>query len=92
MAAEGQSDRVASDMEVHIKQKCDIEFLYVKNIATSNIHLHLPSVDGDRGCECNVRWWVVHFSSGNSDSGSPSLVQILTNTACRLLFITDKNA
>ena len=39
-----------------------------------------------------VRWLVVHFSSGNSDSGSPALVGIVRNTACRLLFIADENA
>ena len=35
---------------------------------------------------------MVHFSSGDSDSRSPPLVQIFTNAACRLLFITDENA
>ena len=32
-----------------------------------------------------VRWWVVHFSSGNS--GSPLLAQICMSPARRLLFI-----
>ena len=36
-----------------------------------------------------VRWWAVCFSSGNSRS--PSLVQVLTNTACRLLFPASEN-
>jgi len=36
------------------------------------------------------RLWVVSFSSG--DSGSPPLVQIVTCVACRLFFITSKNA
>ena len=39
-----------------------------------------------------VRQWVVCFSSGDSNSGSPMLVQTLTSMACRLLFITGKNA
>jgi len=30
MAAEGQSDRMASDMEVHMEQRCIIELLHVK--------------------------------------------------------------
>ena len=35
----------------------------------------------------------MHFSSGDSnDSGAPLLVQIFTNTVCRLLFIAGKNA
>ena len=32
------------------------------------------------------------FSSGDSDSGSPLLVQIFSSAACRLLFITGENA
>jgi len=35
---------------------------------------------------------VVHFSSGDSNSGSPLLVQIAMSVACRLLFITGENA
>jgi len=38
-----------------------------------------------------VRWWVVLFSSGDSDSGSP-LVQTVSSTASRLLFSTGENA
>ena len=42
-----------------------------------------------------VRQWVVCFSCGNSDSCSPPLVQIFTNSVhcpCSLLlFITGKN-
>ena len=33
----GQSDRMASDMEVHMKQRCVIEFLYVEKIAPIDI-------------------------------------------------------
>ena len=32
-AAEGQSDRMASDMEVHMKQKCVTEFLHMEKMA-----------------------------------------------------------
>jgi len=39
-----------------------------------------------------VRQWVVHFSSGDSDSWSTLLVQILASSACRLLFIAGENA
>ena len=49
-------------------------------------HLWRPNSGG----ECSDG--VVHFSSGDSDSRSPPLVQIFTNAACRLLFITDENA
>ena len=37
MAAEGQSDRMVSDMEVRMKQRCVIEFLRRKN----GTHSHL---------------------------------------------------
>ena len=33
-----------------------------------------------------VRWWVLRFSNGKSNSGSPLLVQIFMRVACRLLF------
>mgnify|MGYP001853130386 CR=1 FL=1 len=39
-----------------------------------------------------VRQWVMHFSSGNSDSGSPPLVQIFISVARRVLFIVDEKA
>ena len=32
MAAEGQSDNTASDMEMHVKQKCGNEFLHMENL------------------------------------------------------------
>ena len=32
MAAEGQSDKMASDMEVHMKQRCVTEFLHAKKL------------------------------------------------------------
>ena len=74
MAAEGQSDRMVSDMEVHMKQRCEIEFLHVENMAPIYIHQHLLNIYGDQTVDVStVRQWVVHFSSGNSDSGSPPL-------------------
>jgi hypothetical protein len=38
MTAEGQSDKMASDMEVRMKQRCVIEFLNPERIAPNNIH------------------------------------------------------
>jgi len=38
MAAEGQSNKMASDMEVHMKQRCGLEFLHVEIIARMDIH------------------------------------------------------
>jgi len=68
MTAEGQSDKMASDMEVRMKQKCVIEFLHVGKIAPNDIHRHLLNVYRDQTVDVRtVRWWVAHFSSGNRD-------------------------
>jgi len=62
MIAKGQSDKMASEMEVHMKQRCVIEFLHVEKIA------HLLNVYKDQTVDVSiVRRWVVHFSSGDSE-------------------------
>ena len=38
VAAEGQSDNKASDMEVWMKQRCVTEFLHVEKMAPTDIH------------------------------------------------------
>ena len=38
MAAEGSSDRMVSYMEVHMKQRCEIEFLCAEKMAHIDIH------------------------------------------------------
>jgi len=49
------------------------------------------NVYGDQTVDVStVRWWVVCFSSG--DSGSPALVQVFTNRACRFLFVAGESA
>ena len=61
-------------MEVQMKQRFVIKFLYVEKMALFDIHEHL-FVSGDQTVDVSiVRQWVVHSSSG--DSGSPLLVQI----------------
>ena len=56
-AAEGQSDRMVSDMEVHMKQKCGIEFLLVERMAPIDIHWCLLNVYGDQTVDVStVRW------------------------------------
>ena len=65
---------MASDMEVHMKQRCVTEFLHVEKRGPTDIHRFLTSIYGDKAVNVNtVRWWVVHFSSDKSDSGSPLL-------------------
>ena len=44
MAAEGQCDTTASDMEVHMDQRYGIEFLHVDKSAPTNIPLHFVPV------------------------------------------------
>ena len=48
MAAEGQSDRMASDMGVWMKQRRAIELLHVEKIAPIDIHWHLLNIYGDQ--------------------------------------------
>jgi len=68
MAAEGQSDKLASDMEVHMKQRCVIEFLHEKVIVPTDIRGCLLNICGDQTLDASrMRQWVVLFSSGNND-------------------------
>ena len=85
MAADRQSDTV-----VYMKERCGMEFLREEKAAPMDIHQHLSNVSGDLRVDMStVRCWVVHFSSG--DSGSPQLVQILTNMVHSFLFIAGEN-
>jgi len=68
MAAEGQSDKMETDMGVKMKQRYITEFLHVEKTAPINIHQCLPNVYGDQTVDVStVRQWVVHFSGGDSD-------------------------
>lgn len=62
MAAEGQSDGVASDKEAHMKQRCVIEFLHKEKNALVDIHWCLMNIDGEpnSGYEHSEmgRWYV----------------------------------
>jgi len=49
MVAEGQSDRMASDMEVRIQQRYVIEFPHKLKMAPTDLHQCLLNVYG--GCE-----------------------------------------
>ena len=69
MMAERQHDQLASDMEVFRKQRCVIEFLHVEKVRSIDIHWHLLNIYGDQTVDVStVRWWVVCFSSGDSDT------------------------
>ena len=60
MAAEGQSDKMASDREVHMKQRGVTELLYAEKIAPTDIHQSLLNIYADQAADvCTVRWWVM---------------------------------
>ena len=65
MAAEGQSDKMASDVEVRVKQRSGIEFLHVEKVAPTNIHQCLLNIYGDGTVESTVRHRMVRFISGD---------------------------
>jgi len=78
MAAEGQSDRMVSDMGVQMKQRCITEFFHVeKKIAPIDIHQHLQNISRDQiGCEHSEmvggvcmfhQWWQSGGNSGVED-------------------------
>ena len=80
MVAEGKSDKMASNLEVRMKQKCAIEFLHAEKMAPTDIHWHFLNIYGDQTVDVStVKWWVVCFSKG--DSGSPLLVEIFMSVA-----------
>ena len=58
-----------------------------------DIHQYLLNVYGDQTVDVGtMMWWVMHFSSGGSDSGSPPLVQIFMGVVYSLLFTVGENA
>ena len=68
MAAEGQSDTMASDMEVCMKQRCVTEFLHVEKMSPTDIHGHLLNVSGDQTVDVStVMQWMARFCKGDSD-------------------------
>ena len=67
MAAEGQSDTMASGMEVHMKQMCVSDFLRRLKMALTDIHWCLLNTKGKWRVNVSiVRWQVAHFSSSNN--------------------------
>ena len=72
VAAQGQSDKMVSNMEVYMKQRCRTEFLHAEKMAPTDIHWCLLNIYGDQTVDvCTVRFWVSCFSSGDSSNGSP---------------------
>ena len=47
MVIEVQSDRMVSDFQVRMKQRCGIKFLHVEKIAPTDICWHLANIFED---------------------------------------------
>jgi len=76
-----------------MEQRCIIELIHAEKMVPTDIHQCLLNTDGDQPVDMStVRWWVVSFSSGDSNSRSPLLVQDIMDVTCRLLFIADEKA
>ena len=58
MAAEGQSDRMASDMEGGMQQRCVAKFLRVEKIAPTDIHQCLLNVCEDKTVDVSTVTWL----------------------------------
>jgi len=67
MAAEGQPDKLVSDVEVCVTESCVTEFLHVKKIAPIDIYPPFLNRYLDQTVYVStVRWWVMCFSSSDS--------------------------
>ena len=56
--------------ELCMKQRCITEFLHVEEMISTDIHRRSLNVDGDQTVDVStVRQRVLHFSTGDSDSG-----------------------
>jgi len=68
MTAEGQSDKMESDMEVRMRRRCVTEFLHAEKITPNDTHRRLLKVYGHQTVDVStVRRWVARFSSGDCD-------------------------
>jgi len=57
MAAEGQSDKMASDLEMHMKQRCFIEFFQAGKMTPTDIQQHLLNMYGNQTVSTE-RWCI----------------------------------
>jgi len=58
MAAKAWPDKMASDMEVCMKQSCVIELFHVEKTAPTDINLRLLNISGDQIVDVStVRQW-----------------------------------
>ena len=93
MAAEGQSDRMASNVKLIMEQRCVTEFLHAETMAPIDIYRLQLNADGDQNSECEQR------EEGDDTSKQcqqqqcvAPLVQMFMSAACRFLFTAGENA
>ena len=90
MAAEGQSDRMVSDVEMRMKQRCGIEFLHEEKMAPTDVDRQLLNVYGDQTADVGtVRQWVVCFSSGESKIQSMFWISV---HSCHIMKISESQS
>jgi len=93
MAAEGQSDKMASDMEGHMKQRAIKELLHVKKMAPADIHQCFRNVYGDQTVDVRaVSVFQQWQKRGETQAMFQTAVHTFTSLSCSLLFITGENA
>ena len=67
MVAEGQTDKMMSDIKVLLKQRCVTEFLHVEKNSPMDIHGCLLNFYGKLAVDVStVKQWMVFFSDGSS--------------------------
>ena len=73
MAAEGQPDKMVSDVEVRMKQRRVTEFLHVEKMVPTDIHWYLQNIYEDQIVDVSSEvvdgvfqsWWQWVTSSGS---------------------------
>ena len=75
-AAEGQTDRMVSDMEVHMKQSFATDFLHMEKRGPSGVHQCLLNIYGDQRVDVSTDM------KDKPRSGQPCTVVTLQNKDC----------
>ena len=99
MAGEQHSDRMTSDMEVQMKQRCKIEFLHTEKMESTGIHQHLLNIYGDQTVDVStVKAGLCGQCFPSNDVVVAVVKQRVTSAGAdfyeygELLFITGENA
>lgn len=92
MAAEGQSDTMAADMNVRMKQRRGIEFLHAEKVAPiDNGQCFLNSYGGQTVDVSTARRFSRFWQRCGRQATFQMAMCIFTNEACSFSFIADDN-